>query len=92
MTIIARALYCDRDDVETYEYRIEGRGSEGYALIHGVAGRDDRETEEIFSQEYELRSMLPEVRDGAASYNEAVASLLAQWRQAMVPSLSDLTQ
>jgi hypothetical protein len=92
MTVIARAIYCDRGDVETYEYRIEARGSEGYALIHGVAGRDDLETEEIFSQEYELRSMLPEGRYGGPSYNEAVAALLEQWRQAIVPTISDLTE
>ena len=88
--VIARALYQDRYDVETYEFRIESVQDEGFILYHGIAGRDDLETGEFFTHEYILRSMLPTPYPQNPSCNAAVDSLMRQWRLTMVPHIDDL--
>ena len=88
--MIARALYQDRDDAETYEFRIESVQDEGYVLFHGIAGRDDLETGEFFTHEYILRSMLPTPYPENPTCNLAVESLVRQWKAAMVPHIEDM--
>ena len=75
--IIARAIYQDKTDPATYEYRIEER-PDGFALMHGIAGTD-MQAEEHFGHEYEMRSMLPTPYPETPSCNLAVESLLDQW-------------
>ena len=88
--VVARAIYHDRLDAATFEFRIETREG-GYALIHGFAGHD-LNTEEFFQWEYEMKSMLPEPHAETPQSNFAVESLLAQWKEATIPRFEDLDE
>ena len=88
--IIARAIYQDRLDIETYEFRVEER-PEGFALIHGIAGTD-MQTEEFFTREHEMRSMLPTPYPETPSCNLAVESLLAQWSSVFTLTQYDIDE
>ena len=91
MKIIARAIYQDKLDAATFEFRIETR-PDGYALIHGLAGRQELQTEEFFDSQAVLDSMLPTPYPETPQMNFAVESLLSQWASAMTLTQYDVDE